>query len=103
MKNWGDFFRRCTPRTASSIPWFTRYSASYRCAFSMTKRPFSGVAASSAVNVARRDTRLPWSRVPTRLDTRIQLDRATVEDAQRAKGVGVRWKRKGGGRVAPKG
>src|SRR5260370_20876153 len=51
MKNWGDFFRRCTPRTASSIPWFTRYSASYRCAFSMTKRPFGGkVTASSEVD-----------------------------------------------------
>src|SRR6266851_989437 len=33
------------------MPWFTRYSASYRCAFSMTKRPFSGeVAARSEVD-----------------------------------------------------
>src|SRR5216684_1949167 len=48
MKSLGAFFRRCTPRTASSIPWFTRYSASYRCAFSMTKRPFSGEAAASS-------------------------------------------------------
>src|SRR5467141_1061144 len=33
------------------MPWFTRYSASYRCAFSMTKRPFSGkVAAISEVD-----------------------------------------------------
>src|SRR6266404_5458742 len=48
MKSLGDFLRRCTPRTASSIPWFTRYSASYRCAFSMTKRPFGGEAAASS-------------------------------------------------------
>src|SRR6266853_4631772 len=33
------------------MPWFTRYNASYRCAFSMTKRPFGGkVTASSEVN-----------------------------------------------------
>src|SRR5260370_42574145 len=36
MKSLGDFFRRCTPRTASSIPWVTKYNASYRWAFSMT-------------------------------------------------------------------
>src|SRR5260370_14525193 len=36
MKSLGDFFRRCTPRTASSIPWFTKYNASDRCACSMT-------------------------------------------------------------------
>src|SRR5882672_4674046 len=51
MKSFGHSFRPKTPRTASSIPWFTRYSASYRCAFSMTKRPFSGeVAARSEVD-----------------------------------------------------
>src|SRR6267378_5669999 len=51
MKSWGDFFRCRTPRTASSIPWFTRYSASYRCAFSMSNRPFGGeLAASSEVD-----------------------------------------------------
>jgi hypothetical protein len=32
----------------------------------------------------------------------IHLDRATVEDAQHAKGWSVRWKRNGDGRVAPK-
>src|SRR5258708_35983898 len=36
MKRLGDVFRRWTPRTASSIPWFTKYHASYRCAFCMT-------------------------------------------------------------------
>src|SRR5216683_6344290 len=61
------------------------------------------MAASSAVNVARRDTRLPWSRVPTRLDTRIQLGRITAGDGPRAGGWSVRWKRNGDERVAPKG
>src|SRR5438093_1689813 len=103
MKSLGHFFRRCTPRTASSMPWFTKYSASYRCAFSMTKHPFSGVAASSEVNVARRDTRLPWSRVPTRMDTRIQLDQTTAGNARRAEVWTVRWKQLGDRWVAPKG
>src|SRR5216683_2496539 len=61
------------------------------------------MAASSAVNVARRDTRLPWSRVPTRLDTRIQLGRITAGDGPRAGGWSVRRKRNRDGRVAPKG
>src|SRR5216684_6545085 len=66
--------------------------------------PFSGeLAASSAANLARRDTRLRWSRVPTWMDKRTQLDRTMAEDARRAEGWSVRWKRNGDGRVAPKG
>ena len=65
--------------------------------------PFRGVAASSAVNLARRDTRLRWSRVPTRMDARIQLGRTTAGDAQRAGGWCVRWRRNGNGQVAPRG
>jgi hypothetical protein len=41
--------------------------------------------------------------VPTRIGALFQLDRAMVEDAQRAEGWGVRWKRNRDGRVAPKG
>src|SRR6266446_2031173 len=70
----------------------------------MTKYPFGGeMAASSAVNEVRRDTRLRWSRVPTRMDKRIQCHRTTAGDARRAGGWSVRWKRNGDGRVAPKG
>jgi len=65
--------------------------------------PFSGVAASSAVSVARRDTRLPWSRVPTRMDTWIQLCGIMAGDARRAEEWCVRWKPNRDGRVAPKG
>src|SRR5260370_10379987 len=51
MESLVDLFGALTARTASSTPWFTRYSASYRCAFSMTERPFSGkLAASSEVD-----------------------------------------------------
>src|SRR5260370_22016712 len=49
------------------MPWFTRYSASYRCAFSMTKCPFGGnVTAASEVNYARRGTLPRRSRGPMR-------------------------------------
>src|SRR5260370_41395318 len=69
----------------------------------MTKYPFGGErGASSAVNEVRRDTRLRWSRVPTRMDKRIQFRRTTAGDARRAGGWSVRWKRNGDGRVAPK-
>src|SRR5208283_1342687 len=90
MKRWGDFFRRCTPRTASSIPWFTRNSASYRCAFSMTKRPFGGaVAASSAVdrNVGTHDA--SRCRLPTRnREMRAEGGSAREETSQRDEGMG---------------
>src|SRR2546429_1570309 len=65
--------------------------------------PFGGTAASSAVSVARRDTRLRWSRALTRMDTRVQLGRTMAEDVRRAEGWCVRWKRNGDGWVAPKG
>src|SRR5713226_4110632 len=58
--------------------------------------PFGGMAASSAVSVARR-ARLRWSRVPTR------MDRTTAGDGPHAKGWSMRRKRNGDGRVAPKG
>src|SRR6266853_3252195 len=61
------------------------------------------MAASSAVNGARRDTRLRWSRAPTRVDTRIQSGRSTAGDARRAEGLSVRWKTDADRRVAPKG
>src|SRR5262249_32982033 len=44
----------------------TKYSASYRCAFSITKRPFGGRgAASSEVTQGRRGTLSRFSREPT--------------------------------------
>src|SRR6266478_6734223 len=61
------------------------------------------MAASSAVNVARRGTRLRWSRAPTRMDKRIQLGRITAGDARRAEGWSVRRKPNRDGWVAPKG
>jgi hypothetical protein len=64
--------------------------------------PFSGMAASSAVNVARRDTHLRWSRVLTRMDAQIQLDNTTAGDARRAEGWSVLRKPNRDGQVAPK-
>src|SRR5438309_8639499 len=98
MKSLGDFFRRCTPRTASSMPWFTRYSASYRCAFSMTKRPFSGeVAARSEVELgASRHTSATQSRADA-VGQRIQFGQsygggcATRKGMERAMETKRRW------------
>src|SRR6267154_1276779 len=44
-----------------------------------------------------------WSRVPTRMDKRIQLDRTTAGGARCAYVRCVGWKRNIDGRVAPKG
>src|SRR5260370_42029802 len=44
-----------------------------------------------------------WSRVPTRMDTRIQLDRTTAGGARRAEGKSGRRKPNGDERGAPQG
>src|SRR5216683_3113457 len=102
MKSWGDFFRRRTPRTASSIPWFTRYSASYKCAFSMTERPFSGeVAASSEVDWSA-ETHVLDAAASRRVRTNeFRWTELRVGDARHAEVQIVGWKRSGDGWVAP--